>query len=173
MNKGFLWIMHYFYRVDGVLDEYRLAQLYKIGNQVAMGLLLYVNLSTLVGLAVAGKVSVTAGLLTMVSANLFAVMLAASYVDWAVSRQQLNVVEVDAQSYAQVLQRLKTRAVGVFIYFIGLMVLMQIVVTGVFGSLHEVVLAFTRPRLYLVTLVGGLLVAGVDYWQRKRKLRQL
>ncbi|MDT6979847.1 DUF3278 domain-containing protein [Levilactobacillus zymae] len=59
MTQGYLWTLQHFYHIHGVLDEYRVAELNRLGNRTFQVLWGYLLLSNLVALLATLRFSTT------------------------------------------------------------------------------------------------------------------
>lgn len=170
MEKFYIWQLRQMYQLTGVLDEYRLAQVEKINSQLLLILVPLEMLATVAMLLVVWKISPTDGFLVMVVINAIVLPLLLNYGQWRVSRMGLNTDVLDAVDYDQQLHRLKHRAIWQFIYFVFAMWLLTAVMNWLDGGPQAIVTDFDVIRNGVVPVVGGALVAGINYWQQRRKL---
>ncbi|MCP0887976.1 DUF3278 domain-containing protein [Ligilactobacillus sp. WILCCON 0076] len=109
-NKLMLKIIKLFYGVEGVLDEYKLQQIDRIGNNAFLILFSYTIVSNLfVSFVSLNDSQMTLSIFILVNI-LFSLVVVVGYIAIAMKRLNLNNQEVIAENYSQKLNRIKRRA---------------------------------------------------------------
>lgn len=173
MTQGYLWALQHFYHIHGVLDEYRVAELNRLGNRTFQVLWGYLLLSNLVALLATLRFSTTLVLGGLIGSNLLLILLVEWWLSRAINRLKLAVEEVDAAHYAQRLRALRWRVAGqtsrlLVFFWVG-----QFLVSWLATGWSGVVQLALAPRSWLVTVGLGLLAVYLFTKDQKKQLHQL
>lgn len=172
MSKGYEWCLRHFYGVQGTLDEYRLAQLNAIGNRVLMPVIAYLVGSSFVVILLTVRIAAMTLLFGWFIANNLVFYLAGSYVYQAVRRQGLNQIDVTSQDFVGRLRQLRRDSVRIGLRITLYMWLLTVVLAWVFDGWADVLVTLTRSKTYLVPIITGLVMAGLNYYQRRKLLNR-
>ena len=109
-NKLMLKIIKLFYGVEGVLDEYKLQQIDRIGNNAFLILFSYTIISNLFVSFVSSMDSQMVLSIFILINILFSFIVVVGYIAISMNRLNLNNQEIIAEKYSQKINRIKKRA---------------------------------------------------------------
>jgi len=160
-------LMKRYYGIDGILDEYRQAQIDRLGNRACLGLVTYVIVASVVVLGlIGGGVAAQPVAIGFCLANLLAVLVLTSVIKTAVNRLALNQLDVTPANYAQYVRATKRRALAEAVWYTVLFWGLQAFIDWP-GSWRAVVWGPAAWKLLGLSLIeGGIAWYGVYFLRR-------
>ena len=168
-NNIWLWILKRFYGVEGVIDEYGMQFLNRLGNQAFIASWFYIVILTLVA-CVLMFTEVTFQAEWLVLANLIFTLGLSFYVTIQVRRSGLARIEVDHEDLATAKRRLKWSSVRMALVYGVMLVLMELVFVW-FDPTEDPLIRLTNTsnivRLVMMTIAFGVVI----YWMRRSQVK--
>ena len=169
-NELMLKIIKFFYGIDGNLDEYRLGQIRRIGNNAFIMLFIYTLASNIV-VSFIGLASPQNTLTTFIFVNiLFSLVVITGYIGVAMNKLKLNEMATTEEKYPEKVSKLKKRALRKSIQLSLYWFFVEIFLNWYFyGEPYNVQLS--SLQIYIKAIFFGVFVAlGLYiYWRTQLK----